>query len=80
MLFSGCLYWVIELRSSECDSILFALCNAERCLEPYSLIHFISQVEEEKDVIPPIPDPLGISSVDLRSIQAFYAQGEFACV
>ncbi len=33
------------------------------------------QVEEEKDVIPPIPDPLGISSVDLRSIQAFYAQG-----
>lgn len=34
------------------------------------------QVEEEKDVIPPIPDPLGISSVDLRSIQASYAQGK----
>ena len=27
-------------------------------------------------MIPPIPDPLGISSVDLRSIQASYAQGE----
>lgn len=27
-------------------------------------------------MIPPIPDPLGISSVDLRSIQSFYASGK----
>jgi hypothetical protein len=33
------------------------------------------QLDEEPEVIPPIPDPLGISSVDLRSIQSFYASG-----
>jgi hypothetical protein len=35
----------------------------------------VVQLDEEPEVIPPIPDPLGISSVDLRSIQSFYASG-----
>jgi hypothetical protein len=35
------------------------------------------QLDVEPEVIPPIPDPLGISSVDLRSIQAFYASGTY---
>jgi hypothetical protein len=36
-----------------------------------------AQITVEPDAVPPIPDPLGISSVDLRSIQAFYASGTY---
>jgi hypothetical protein len=35
------------------------------------------EVEEEPETIPPFPDPLGISNVDLRAVQSLYTSGEW---
>eukprot|EP01032_Pedospumella_encystans_P022479 gene22479-25469_t len=56
-------------RPARWDEVIF------KCIPLQEGEEDTTEVEEEKDVIPPIPDPLGISSVDLRSIQASYAQG-----